>query len=336
MKVAVVGCGGIAAVHAGVLRQLDGVEQVGFADIRPERAERFAAQYGGRAYTDYRQMLEAERPQALHICTPHYLHVPMALEALGRGVHVLMEKPPAIGEAQMQDLRAAAAAAGARLGICFQNRYNPGFVEAQALLRSGEAGALQGARAFVTWRRDAPYYTDSGWRGSRATEGGGVLINQSIHTLDLLCRLCGRPESVRATTANRHLSGVIEVEDTAEAYIRFPGCTALFYATTAFCCDRPVLLEAVCEGAVIRLEDAAAEITFADGRVRRIAAEAADTGGKRCWGNSHGRLIADFYRCVQEGTPFACDLASTEDTFALLMAIFRSAEAGGVQERCAR
>lgn len=216
MKSVIVGCGGIAAVHAASLSQLGESELAGFADIKKERAENFVAKYGGRAYSCLEEMLDQEKPDVMHICTPHYLHVPMAVYGLTHGVHVFMEKPPVISGEQLAQLEEAVAGSDRRLGLCFQNRYNPSVQEVKKLLASGEAGRIRGARGLVTWSRGREYYTESGWRGSLATEGGGALINQSVHTLDLLAYFLGTPLAVEAGIQNHHLKGIIEVEDTME------------------------------------------------------------------------------------------------------------------------
>ena len=104
-RVGIVGCGGIAHVHAQVLEHMEDMELAAFADIRPERAEEFADRLGGNAYASLEAMLENEKLDALHICTPHYLHVPMAIEALEKGLDVVMEKPPAISKEQQAQLR---------------------------------------------------------------------------------------------------------------------------------------------------------------------------------------------------------------------------------------
>ena len=181
-RVGVVGCGGIAQVHGTVLQHLEGVELVGCADIKPERAQAFAETYGGRAYSSMEELLEHEQLDAVHLCTPHYLHTPMAKLAASRGLHVFTEKPPVMTWEQWAEFRQLEQAP-TRVGVCFQNRYNPSVQLLREVLASGKAGKVLGARAFVTWHREAPYYTESGWRGSLQTEGGGVLINQSIHTL---------------------------------------------------------------------------------------------------------------------------------------------------------
>ena len=247
MKAVIVGCGNIGAVHAESIRRLEGASLCAAADIRPERAASYAEKYGCRAYASLEEMLEKERPDVLHICTPHYLHVPMTAYALQRGIHVFCEKPPVISEEQLDALTRAAAEGPGRAGFCFQNRYNPGVLFIRELLASGRLGKVKGARGIVTWNRGEAYYTQSGWRGRLETEGGGALINQSIHTMDLLGVFLGKPVSVEAQTANHHLPGVIEVEDMMEAYIRYADAAACFYATTAYTEDAPPLIELSCE-----------------------------------------------------------------------------------------
>lgn len=325
MKTAIVGCGGIAQVHARSISGMAGCELTGFADIRPERARAMAEQYGGRAYSSLDKMLQAEKPDVLHICTPHYLHVPMAEYGLKNGVNVFMEKPPAISTQQFQELERAASESGSRLGVCFQNRYNPSILLAKKLIEDGSAGKVLGARGLVTWSRKEAYYTESGWRGQPETEGGGALINQSIHTMDLLGVLLGRPVWVEATMANHHLKDVIRVEDTVEAYIRYENAEASFYATTAYCTDAPPLIEVVCENMTIRIEDLDVTLYHKDGRAEKPVIESKKALGKSYWGSGHADCIADFYRCCESGERFALDLDGIRDTARLMLAVYESA-----------
>lgn len=318
-RVGIVGCGGIAQVHAAVLDRLEQTALVACADIAPERAEAMAAKYGCRAYASMEAMLDAERLDAVHLCTPHHLHAPMAEAAAGRGVAVFTEKPPVTGRDQWEQLRRAAARVP--LGVCFQNRYRPNVIRLRQLLSEETFGAPVGARAFVTWRREAPYYRDSGWRGAWATEGGGALINQSIHTLDLLVWLLGAPQAVEARLANHHLKGVIEVEDTVEAYLVLGGKPAVFYATNAYTQDAPVFLEVQAERATLRLSGDALEIAR-DGDVRRETFPQPETLGKGYWGNGHLPCIEDFYRCLASGAPYGNDLASFADTVEAMLQIY--------------
>lgn len=315
----IVGCGGIAQVHGAALKNIDGVTLAACADIVPEKVARYGEKFGCRAYASLEEMLEKERLDAVHICTPHYLHAPMALKIAEQGAAVFTEKPPAMNEGQMALLEKAAARVP--LGVCFQNRYNPNFREARRLIREGTYGKPVGARAFVTWSRSAPYYLDSGWRGKWATEGGGALINQAIHTLDQLIVLLGPADSVDCYMTNRHLSGVIEVEDTVDAYMTMGGVPCLFYTTTAYSGDAPVLLEVQLEGATLRLTEETLTV-IAGGETKTQSFPMPPALGKSYWGAGHQACIGDFYDCLREKRPYGNDLASVRPTMEAMFAMY--------------
>ncbi len=325
LKTAIVGCGGIAQVHAEVLSHQDTAQLTAFADVRLERAQAMAENHGGNPYSSLEELLARETIDVLHICTPHVFHTPMAALAAQKGIAVFTEKPPVINEEQWAEFQRLPEKIP--VGVCFQNRYNPEVELLRELLESGKPGKVLGARAFVTWHREAPYYTESGWRGSLSTEGGGVLINQSIHTMDLLVYLLGRASKVDATLANHHLKDVIEVEDVFEARIGFGGAPAVFFATTGHCEDSPVLLELVCENAVLRMEGREVTIRWKNGgRERReLAPLLSPATGKAYWGSSHGVCIADFYNSLLTGKPFRNDVSGIADTAQLMLAAYRSA-----------
>lgn len=331
MKVALIGCGNISKKHLEALALLDGATLCAAADIRRERAEAACKQYGGRPYGDYKEMLQQERPDAVHICTPHDLHVPMALDALNAGCHVFCEKPAAITLSGLRALQQAQQKSGRQVGICFQNRCNAGAVKARELLQDEAYGKLLAIRASVDWCRGADYYSDD-WHGKRAREGGGVLINQAIHTLDLVQYFADAPAlSVQAHTANDHLKNVIDVEDTAQVICRFRnGVLGRLNATTAFAANAPVLIDLFTERAQLRLEGATLSRVEPDGSAAVLAQP--DThakGSKAYWGTGHRRLIADFYRCLQTGEPFSVDAFEGGKAVELFLAAYRSAEAGG-------
>ena len=318
-RVAIIGCGGIAQVHASVLHQNPETELIACADIRMERAQAMAEKYGCRAYASLEELLANEAPDAVHLCTPHSLHTPMAEVLAEKGIPVFTEKPPVIDRDQWARLQEAAKKIP--LGICFQNRYNPNVKEAEKIIATGEFGELLGARAFVTWHRTESYYLDSGWRGVWETEGGGALINQSIHTLDLLVRLMGKADQVEAYMANHHLAGKIEVEDTVEAYLKLGGKTALFYATTGYVGNSPVLIELQFENAVVRLESDEMEIRTQAGKETR-SFDINATLGKNYWGNGHMACISDFYNSLAEKRPFQNDIASVENTVEVMLQMY--------------
>lgn len=335
IKAAIAGCGSIAQVHGGCLSRLPGVRLVSVCDIKKERSEALAEQYQAKAYTSFEEMLEQEDFQVLHICTPHYLHVPMAEAALAKGINVFMEKPPAMNREEYDRLKEAAGKNESRLGLCFQNRYNPGTLQALELMKHGIPGKVIGGRALVSWSRDKEYYTESGWRGSLLTEGGGVLINQAVHSLDLLTLFLGRPVKAEAVMANHHLKGIIEVEDMMEAYIRYENdVTGCFYATTAYCTNMPPIIELHCEKMNIRIEEMRAVCFDFDGReidtmdIPLGGMTKKEAMGKGYWGAGHMDCITDYYEALKEKRKVPIDIAKVKDTIDLMLAVYEAARTG--------
>ena len=326
MKTALIGCGAIAGNHLTALSLLPDVEIVGLCDVIPERAEAARAEFApdARIFTDYRKMLDETDPDVLHIATPHHLHCEMACEALSREIHVFLEKPICISDDEIGRLTEAEKASDARLCVCFQNRFNPATLAVKELAE--RFGGVSSARASVTWNRDADYYRTSDWRGKTATEGGGVLINQAIHELDLLIGFCGDPVEVWAKTANHRHAGVIEVEDTAELIVSFDsGATAFFTATTAFACDAPNFLELFCKNG--RRITLLGEKIYLDGVPYPYdVPDKLSSPGKECWGAGHIRLIRQFYDALATNSPMPVSLASAALSVRVLLAAYRSSD----------
>ena len=320
LHAAIIGCGSIAPVHVYALNQLQDVQLVACADIIPDRAQRLAKEYGLTAYASFEELLAKQHVEVVHLCTPHYLHAPMAALAAARGIHVFSEKPPVIDREQWDSLNDTASKV--RVGVCFQNRYNGSVVKLKRLLDNGSLGKVLGAKAFVTWNRGMEYYTQSGWRGSLRTEGGGVLINQAIHTLDLLVYLLGRPDNIAASVSNRHLQGVIEVEDTVDAYMTFSGVPALLYATTAYCSNSPVYVEIVCENAVVKMEQEILSVNWSSGQEERFSFEHGLPVAKDYWGAAHVFCIRDYYDALREGRPVPIGLNEVKDSIDAMLKIY--------------
>lgn len=327
-NVSIIGCGNIAKVHASVLIGVDGVRITGFVDPIRKRAETLAAEYGSPEACVYASMAELFSNQtldAVHLCTPHDLHAEQAMTALDHGCHVFMEKPPAIDWDGFERLRERAARSDRRVAVCFQNRYNDGFLRALDLVRRGKLGSVVGCKGIVTWNRERGYYAGSDWKGTWAREGGGVLINQAIHTLDLMTQLMGKPIELEASFANHRLKSVIEVEDTIEAYVRYEKGDAIFYATNAYFDDSTPFIEVICTDGKLRLEGNRLETFDGDGRSTVYDPPSAAVGGKAYWGDSHPRCIRDFYDGIRNGTPNRVSLDSAADSFRLALSLYRSA-----------
>lgn len=302
---AVIGCGDVSVVHLQAIENLAGIDLVGVCDIDPARAAAAAERYGVPAFAGHQQLLEATRPEVVHVCTPHHQHVPVAIDCLDAGVSVLVEKPVAHTVAEADRLIAAAARhPRVKAGICLQNRYNATAQAARGLLEAGELGAVLGGSATVLWHRDREYYQRRPWRGRASDSGGGVLINQAIHTLDLMQWLLGDVVRVRGHYGRYALDGVVDVEDTAHALFEHAGgARSMVFATVANVTDAPVTIEIVSERAVLLIRGDLT-VTYADGRTETVAERRPSGAGRAYWGASHELLIADFYRTLVDAEPF--------------------------------
>jgi predicted dehydrogenase len=228
----VIGAGaGVFGMHRAALT-LPTAKLVAVSDINralgKQRAEEFACPF----YSDYHQMLSEVKPDISVILTPHPLHAEIAIECLRSGSHVLVEKPIAIQIADADAMIATAQEHKRLLGVVFQQRFRPEIQAAHRLLQEGRLGELQHVEMAVIWTRPASYYQQGPWRGTWKGEGGGVVMNQAAHNLDILCFLLGLPARVYAWT--RRLLHSIETEDTVQAMMEWSnGAIGTFHASTA-------------------------------------------------------------------------------------------------------
>ena len=220
VRTALVGCGKVGHIHAAALRGLEEADFVAVCDASAERTRTFADQYGARPFTDAATMLREARPEAVLIATPHPLHAAPAILAAEAGAHVLVEKPMAANLADCDAMQAAAHKAGTWLSVISQRRLYEPVRRMKAAIDAGKIGRpALGVFLMYSWR-DPAYYASDPWRGKWDTEGGGVLVNQSPHQLDLLRWFMGPVVEVSGYWANvNHPS--VEVDDTAVAVLRF-------------------------------------------------------------------------------------------------------------------
>ena len=312
MKVAIVGMGVIGKVHYDALKK-QGEEIVALCDVDPKKLEGYD---GVGKYGDYKDMLDCERIDVVHICTPHYLHCDMATYALAKDVNVLCEKPLCITEEEIERIIDAQDKSKAILGVCFQNRYNASSVFVKKYLEGKKVDFAQGKLA---WHRGADYYLADDWRGKRATEGGGVLINQAIHMLDLLQWTCHLPKSVIASVENRSHKDVIEVEDTAHALFKGDVDFEIFATTTANE-DMPVEITFDVCGEKIALYP---DKVLINGKIADVEKDV-QWKGKAVYGNGHEKLIAYFYECLQRGEKFPVDAREGAKSVRMVLACYES------------
>lgn len=320
MNVAVVGCGVIARTHVKVAKQC-GANIVALCDVDMSKAQKLAEQNDLHCavYADYKQMLECEQPDVVHICTPHFLHCEMTLYALKRDINVLCEKPLCITREQLDRVIQASGQSKAQLGVCLQNRYNLATLATKQYLAGKTIAAAHGE---VCWNRGEDYYRSGDWRGKWATGGGGVLINQALHTMDLLQYLCGMPDRVTAQCGNWYHNGVIEVEDVAAAtFFGKDGGNFDFFATTTSVAELPAQLtiKTTDKHTVVVLPDAA----YVDGQTLTFDPHG-EYLGKCCYGKGHASLIPDFYDAVETGRRFDIDGAEGAKVVHMILAVYDS------------
>lgn len=329
MKVAVIGCGNISKMHLKALSENPGTEIIAVADIKPDRADSTAKEYGARAYYDFDELLRNEKPDSIHICTPHYLHTDFAVKALEAGINVLTEKPCSVSFDEIEKLRKAQKESGKQLGVCFQNRYNNCVCRVKEIIADGSLGSLKSIRAFVTWSRGEDYYSDD-WHGTADKECGGVLINQAIHTVDLIQYLGGKCKKVTAHVSNDHLKGIIEVEDNASVLMELDGGkTAMLYATTAYAENSEVFIELSFEKGRLRLEGDRLYSLDSDANIAEIGERPEVTyHGQSYWGVGHSILINDYYNCIKTNKNFEIDAFEGGHAEKIVFACYESSKTG--------
>ncbi|GHT95218.1 oxidoreductase [Spirochaetia bacterium] len=300
LKAAIVGLGDISAVHLAAIGTIDGVTLAAGCDT--DEGRRSVLPPGAAFYTGYQEMVRQEKPDVVHICLPHYLHYPVARELAAMGCNLFAEKPLALTYRDGLEYAQLEQAHGVKICICLQNRLNATSEKLLECLASGEAGAVTGIRGVVAWKRAKAYYDAKPWRGVMKLAGGGCMINQALHTLDLMQYFARSPvRSVRGTIA-QILDYGIDVEDTATARIEFAnGVTGLFTASVANSRDAAVEIDVSSEKAVYTIQNQTLYRRDSEGE-QVLASDDTPGVGKAVYGNSHQKLIARFYRVLETGS----------------------------------
>src|SRR2546423_6976926 len=231
LRFGLVGCGVIGPVHAEAISRLPDAVLVSVADLIPERAQTLAARYGATPYTDLSTMLEREGLDVVIICTPSGKHGEHVCQVMRSGRHVIVEKPMEIRRAALDEMLRVQRETGVKLAVISQHRFDPASQQVRKLLDEQTFGRLVLGNAVIPWWRSQEYYDSGAWRGTWELEGGGVLMNQSVHSIDLLQWLMGPVKIVCAYTDT--LVHRMETEDVAVAILRFAnGALGTIAATT--------------------------------------------------------------------------------------------------------
>jgi UDP-N-acetyl-2-amino-2-deoxyglucuronate dehydrogenase len=231
LRFAIIGCGVIGRFHAEAITSLPDAQLVAVADVVPELAQNLAEAFHVTPYSDFQEMLAREQLDVVDICTPSGQHAEQACQVMRGGVHVIVEKPMEINHAAIDEMLQVQQETGVKLAVISQHRFDPDTSQVHDLIMGQAFGRLVLGNALVPWWRSQAYYDSGAWRGTWEFDGGGVLMNQSIHSIDLLQWLMGRVKSVFAYTDT--LVHRMETEDVAVAVLRFAsGALGTIAATT--------------------------------------------------------------------------------------------------------
>jgi predicted dehydrogenase len=337
----IIGAGNIARLHAQAVRDLEpaGVKLRAFLASTPERVGPLAAQYGVDGLTDAAAFFARPDIHVVTICTPSGTHADLGAQAAAAGKHVVTEKPIDVTLAAARRLIDACDGAGVRLGVIFQSRFLPAVALIKQAIERGRFGRLYLVDAYVKWFRAAAYYQAARWRGTKALDGGGALINQAIHTVDLAQYFAGPVASVFGYTDRKH-HPQIESEDTALALVKYRnGAAGVIQATTSVAPGFSRRVELHGERGSVILDGNDISVWQLEGQgeeeaiLERLRAQAKDTSdGASNPMNldiaGHRQQLADFVEALRTGRAPAIDGREGLRALEIVLAVYASAAAG--------
>lgn len=336
----IVGCGMISQFHARAIADVRGAKLIACCDTRPESADRFAAANKCKSYHTLDEMLADEAIDVVTIATPSGLHMAPAVAAAQAGKHVIVEKPLEVTLKKCDKIIRACEQNGVRLATVFPSRFHDSSVKLKRAVDAGRFGRITMGDAYVKWFRTQQYYDSGAWRGTWALDGGGALMNQAVHSVDLLAWLMGPVKEVCGQTALLAHER-IEVEDTAVATLRFAnGALGVIEATTT---SYPGYLKRIeihgSDGSAVLEEEDLKSWDFAkpareDMAILAEMQKSKSTGGgasdpTAIGHHGHARLFADVLDAIRKRRAPAVDGHEGRRSVEIIQAIYKSAEAGG-------
>ncbi len=329
--IGLIGGGNITETHARAARAIPGLEIAAIHGTNAEKIARLCREHGGTPYEDFEAFLNHRPMDLVIIGSPSGLHAAQGIAAARRGLHVLTEKPIEIGTARADALIGAAKQSKVQLGVIFQDRLKPHIRQLKNWIDQGVLGRLLFVDARVKWYRPPEYYANSRWRGTLALDGGGALINQGVHTIDLLLWLLGDVFRVQARTAT--VLHKIEAEDTAAAILEFSsGALGIFHATTAAYPGYPRRVEiSGTEGTVVLEHDRIIETNLRNSPAAADESAALDENQSASSATvsdfrGHQAVLEDFLQAIQQNRAPVCDGLQGRRSLALIESIYRAAK----------
>src|SRR5712664_596916 len=328
--IGLIGGGNITETHARAARSIPGVEIAAIHGTNFEKIARLCREQGGTPYQNFDAFLKHRPMELVIIGSPSGLHATQGIAAARHGLHVLTEKPIEISTARADALIEAAKQSKVQLGVIFQDRMKPHIRQLKTWLDRGLLGKPLFVDARVKWYRPPEYYANSSWRGTLALDGGGALINQGVHTIDLLLWLLGDVARVQARTAT--LLHKIEAEDTAAVILEFAsGALGLLHATTAAYPGYPRRVEiSGSEGTVILEHDRIVAANLRNAPATAAVSAALDENQSASSAvvsdfRGHQAVVEDFLQAIQHNRAPACDGLEGRRSLALIESIYRAA-----------
>lgn len=295
LRVGVIGLGDIAMIHIPLIQKSKKAQLVAVCDSDESKSS-FVDKTP--FYSNYKTMVEEANLDVVHVCLPHYLHYPVTKYLVEHKIHVLQEKPVTLNYKEALEAIKLEESTDKKIAICFQNRKNESFIEMQKIILSGEYGRVEGVKGLVSWARPKAYYDVKPWRGVWGKAGGGTMINQSIHTLDLMQLIAGPVQSIKAKTCQL-LDYDIEVEDTVVANIVFEhDVHGFFMATNANTKNDSVELKVYLEKAELMIRNSKLYITNEDHDEKELIEDSVLEGPKSYYGASHQTVFEEFYTAI--------------------------------------
>lgn len=337
----IIGAGLIADFHARAIADIPNAKVLACCDKVPQRAKALAEKHKCKAFTDTDEMLGSKELDIVTIATPSGAHAEPAIAAARAGKHVICEKPLEVTLERIDAMIDAHKKAGTLLGGVFQNRFTDAQAALRGVIKAERFGVITYAGVYVPWWRTDEYYTDS-WHGTWKLDGGGALMNQSIHMVDMLCDLMPPVESVRAYVATLG-HPEIEAEDTAVATLRFTnGALGIIYGTTASYPGQFKRFEITgTKGTVVYLEDSFTVWQFADEkpedeRIRKQFGQVKGAGGvadpAAIVHDLHARNFKAFIDALEGGKELSLSGTEARKAVQLILAIYKAAK----EQRCVK
>ena len=330
-SIGILGCGMIANYHAKAIREIPGARLAGAFDKHLDRGRSFCETYGICQFDSMEAMLSSDEVDVVCICLPSGLHYGTMQECIRYGKHVIVEKPMTFTTGQADEIIAMADAAGVQVTVISQLRYSQAVSTLKDALQQGYFGKPVTFDIYMKYYRDPEYYSSSSWKGTLEMDGGGALMNQGVHGVDLLQYIAGPVVSVQALTATRCHS--IEAEDTVAAVLEFEnGALGVLQATTSVYPGFSRRLE-ICgtEGTAILLEDAIAYCAFRDSSKALPCPKPRVETGSRPDGMDHSlhkMQIADFLLSLRENRRPFLDAWEGRKAVQIIEAVYRAAATG--------